>query len=526
MQCKVFSGQKKLLIAFGVILATEVLFFALLKDFIISLFTDRGYSFETAFSIFRYAFVLIAAVTVLIAVAARSISAGDIVYERFFAFLVIGFGVVFCFLITPFSPPDELTHYLATFRLSNKILLKDPDIAESALLNYSIFSQNNNTISSLAQMLDAMRAPFAEGYPVSIATRSAELSHNYFLEYLMPALGLSFARLMKLNFMWSFFFGRLFNLAFFSMCVYIAVKRVPKYKILYGMTALLPMALQQAASYSYDSFINGLSLVLTASLLKMMMDDRRITWEDYLFVLVPFVLVTPAKGVFGFIIMPVVIVLSLLIPSVHFKGTKKAKALAVAGLVFASLSIFWLFRTPTTVGNTFENENLAGILQQTSAAGNNTLFSLLKVSMVFFRTFQFSFTEWLCQATGSILSGLSLALPTCVPPCFLMVLFLSVLNEQNEPCIIPVKSRFLILLSALFSVFIVMGALYLTWTDSASTTIAGIQGRYFFPIFPLFFISVSNQTIIVKHSINKILLFSFLLIEVFCVLFILSFTIL
>ena len=71
-------------------------------------------------------------------------------YERFFALTALALGLIYLFVITPLSVPDESTHYLAISELTNG-LFGMPDTAYA--LDPSGFSNQSNVCTGYLRVI-------------------------------------------------------------------------------------------------------------------------------------------------------------------------------------------------------------------------------------------------------------------------------------------------------------------------------------------------------------------------------------
>lgn len=523
------KGYKVILLAF---LFTMLLITFVLKVSSGSIVDDllfNGYSNDAAVTAFRYIAVIVYVVTLLIySLSFYLFVKREINYSLLFSVLVFVLGLIYLVIITPFSPPDEVTHYLATYRVSNMLLFKDPDLADSTFLNYDVFSVHNNTFRSFLQVLTNIPFPAEIGNPVQLDTISA-ISHSYPPEYIGPAIGFTVARLLHCNFMVTFYLGRLFGLLFFAFCVFLSVRRVPKFKLTFGLLSITPMALQQAASYSYDGFINGISLFLISGLIYIYVNEHEMTFWDYLCVLIPAVLLAPAKGVFGFIILPVVVLFLLMIPASRYSCRLK-KMLSVMLVIVCVTGMFFIFKSPSTTGNVFSvSEQPLEALPESESVEltgiNKIVYEPITTIRVFQSTLHSLTVSWLFESIGSVLSGISLAVPSWIIMLYILIIALSVLHKRGEGTTFSLCSRIVIFGGVLSYVLVVMVALYLTWTPYGSDTVAGIQGRYFIPVLPLLFLCLENSIVTVQRKIDKYLILLFVMLQARTMLFIVNFTV-
>ena len=188
-----------------------------------------------------------------------------------------------------------------------------PDTAYA--LDPSGFSNQNNVCTGYLRVIRDLFGRGSDPNVIQSSLMSYMWTLVYPLEYAPQVLGFAISRLLSFNDVTTFMMGRFFNLLFYVVCLYISVKRVPRFKLLFGLSGILPMAMQQAASLSYDTFINALSMVLLSSLLREIFSEGALTLCDLLYIFIPALLLAPAKGVYALFIL-----LFIFIPKERFTG--------------------------------------------------------------------------------------------------------------------------------------------------------------------------------------------------------------
>lgn len=416
--------------------------------------------------------------------------------EKLFAVLAIGLGVCWLLVMTPLSIPDEPFHYQSSYKLSNYMLFQwdTADYIDEAYYDYSQFAGHFNAPSGYLRVMDEFGGRITAGEKIQFYGNPA-----YFIEYLPQALGISLARIAGFNFVTLFLLGRLFNLLFYVGCLYFAIKRVPKLKILFGVIGIMPMALHQAASYSYDGFINGISFFLIASIMKAIYEKGPLPAKDYYCILCSGILLGPAKVIYCTILF-----LVFLIPRERFwEKNKKIKKIC---LLFLAVGVFALLFQLKALGemlHTSDKLNYAGL----------PLYSIgfifqhpIQTIKIFANTFMQSANLWLHCAVGYILSGYSFLVSGSIINHFMLVIFLAALAHADSDEFLPGIHRAGFLAVTLIVVFLVMLSMFLGWTVNGATMIDGIQGRYFIPVIPLLALSLNNKTFILSRRIDWILI--------------------
>ena len=402
--------------------------------------------------------------------------------EKRFALLALLLGAAYLFVVTPLAVPDELHHYRKSLTLSNYLLghSDDPLTVPAALLNRTGFVRHKCVSTGYLRVLNDLFARLSPG-----KTASSELAADgYLLFYLPQTLGVTLGRLFGSAMPGVFLTGRLSNLLFYTLCVYAALHRAPRYKTVLGVTALLPMALQQAASLSYDCFTNGMAFLFTAELLYAMGGDKPMTGKDVFRLVLTGTLLAPAKAAYV-TMLPLV----FLVPAERFGGAGKKRLAATALLIVSALTLTAVY--------------LPGILAR-GPQGPNTLnwegghnytpaFVLShpgETAKIFARSLLTRVPSWAFTSVGGVLGGTSLILPYWIPLCLLLLAWLS----AGEPGISPSgRERWAYLMCAFGTALLYLITMFFTWTSDYRTIIQGVQGRYFLPVFPLIMIAVRRR---------------------------------
>ena len=427
--------------------------------------------------------------------------------EMVYTVLASSLGIVYLFTMTPLSIPDEPHHYHSAYQLSN-ILNQDWDkigYGDSADFNYSRLTGHYNVASAYERLMEELSVPGVEGELVEIPQPR---SLKYPIEYLPQAIGISIARLLGANFLITFYLGRLFNLVFFVACLFFTIRLVPRFKLLFVVLGVAPMVLHQAASFSCDGFINGVSFLLIALILRSIYAEGAFSKKEFWPIVITSMLLAPAKLVYYPILL-----LVLLIPKERFQGAKQ-KARTVALLLFVAIVPLCLFGMKSMFSMAVSTERA---LNWEGGHNYTTAFILHhpgKTVAIFARTFSGSGVRWFKEAIGATLCGLSLGLPDWTTWCFIIILAISALGYAGDIEGLKTKERVAFLAVSVIVTLLIMLSMFLGWTSDTRSVILGVQGRYFIPILPLLLLQVNNQRIQLQHSVERPVLLSALLMDV------------
>lgn len=428
---------------------------------------------------------------------------GTFPVERAAAASVLVIGLFYMVAITPLSPPDEAYHYQSAYNLSNYMLFRwdSLEMGDAVHFDYSELTAHENVSSAYLRLMTQWNQPGTEGELVWIPTPRGLA---YPIEMIPQAVGLSIGRLLNLNFLGIFYLGRLTNLLFFSVCVYFAVKRIPRFQTLMALAALLPMTLQQAASYSYDAFINGMAFLFVASLIREYTAEGKMTRKDFLWLLIPGVLLVPAKAVYSAILLP-----ALLIPTHRFGGTKQ-KWGTIAGVFLICAGILVAVYFPNI---RFRIQTAASEVGGAHEATGEPLYSIGfilnhpgQTFQIFLNTLKQDGLMWVHGCIGWALSGLSLIIPLSYVHGFALLLILAAVYRGRGEVKISPGQRAAFLGCSAIVILLTLFIFFTGWTAMGDSVVQGIQGRYFLPVLPLLCMAFSGNCEWKNLRIEKALL--------------------
>ena len=463
-------------------------------------------------------------------------------YEVMFASAALLIGLAFCFVMTPLSIPDETAHYEYSLQISNFIFgEKDHLYIDSDYIDYGSYIGHNNVSSAYEKIVNRINTP------LSLDNKKVQMPNDirdtYFGGFIVQGIGVTIARLLHFNRIWTFYTGRIFNLLFYTACVYIAIKKTPAHKLLFGLLSIMPIFLQQAASYSYDCLVNGFSLIIIAYLLKFILVDEKISNKEIIFIALVCNILAPEKVVYGTYTL-----LYWLVPAKRY-GSMKKKILCTLLIEVASIYQLLDIMVPIIV-RAFQN-----LKELMSAHGFDRKIDQLSIDRVsphkegdeaitigyilrnpweiitlYFRTIRYNIKNWFYGALGRSLSGESLILPITLVHVMSAVPLIAAFSKEKYVEPILVKVLF-VLCSIIVGLYIMFGFM-ISWTstsqevveDFGGPIIQGIQGRYFSPLLPYVFTIFNNRRIGFSEKYNKYLIFAYFLIVFEVLVYILSFT--
>lgn len=398
------------------------------------------------------------------------------------------------------------------------------DYGSSADLELSNFKGHYNTADGYTYVRDNLFNVRPQNELVEIPPPN---DISYPLQYIPQAIGISIARILNLNMLWLFYLGRFCNLLFYVVCVGIAIKRVPKFKTTIFLIAILPMAIQQGASLSYDVFINGLSFILMAYMFAAIYEKGAFAKKDFWVILICSALLMPAKATYL-----VLSFLVFLIPKARFKNSKQ-RAVMLASIIISGLVVVALFKMASIQMVTTD----APKLNWEGAANYSITYVIqhpLEILKMIDRTLNDRGELYYLGMIGGRLSGLSLNISDNIVYLFTALLVLSVLYtpkkekgllSNGDSFQMPISHRLVYVLMVVTTLIVTMLYLLVTWTSSYQTMISGVQGRYFIPVLFVAALPFYNRIISFKFSLDNWWVTGALLLQFFTILEIMAYTV-
>lgn len=443
--------------------------------------------------------------------------------EILYTLTALVIGLIFVVVLTPISGPDEEYHYRAALQVSNKLLGKEnPDIIEDLYISYRNSVPNFNVGQAYRTVIEQ----FDNEMPSLEGRRMYDLERGYVYWYdacYMPqAIGITVCRLLGLNFFKVYYSGRICSLLFYTFCVYVALKKTPVFKSLFGIMATLPICIQQSVAYGQDMWIYGLSLVVFGYFLKWYFSKEKIDWKEYICVLIFDALLCPCKTVYSLFMVPY-----LFLPDERFHS-KKHKWIALGILMVPVLRVVgyqiiervWIAIThpihaEDTGTSTFHEVEVFFSLQYIAAHPIETV-------QIIFRTIRAEAKSWFAGAIGRYLSGLTLILPSSMSYLITGILLISAFVFEKNQMSGLIR---LVLLGVCFMIFAFTMLVMLTgWTDIKDEYVLGIQGRYFTPTLTYIFSTFNNKKVYLPKNADLYIFYAQLIILFETVVYMLSYT--
>lgn len=397
--------------------------------------------------------------------------------EWMFLFIYAVLGV-YCLAALPESrTPDEFSHFGRSYEISQGNLISEKNVDGG----FGIM-QAGGTLPGNLEARDALFSGHTTLYDI-LDSREERLDYenpefygyaNTALyaptSYLFQAIGIRAACCFTDRVIAILYAGRIANWAAIGVLLFWSIRRIPVGKTALAFLALLPMNIQQYNSLSADGFAFAMTAVFISFVLSLRTHwQRRISRRQAALLYVVTVLLCLCKIVYA----PICLLLFLL-PWESF-GSRKRYAVHAVGLGAASIisSLGWFL-----IASSYLIEFQPGV-----KSGEQILHVLshpLQYLETLFCTLNNNFSVYLMGAAGQNLGALDIPLGELLP-LFCLTVLLMACGYESEKEVLERRSRCLMLAVFGIVVLLTFTSLYIQWTPYQSSTVRGVQGRYFLP---------------------------------------------
>ncbi|MEG0091850.1 MAG: DUF2142 domain-containing protein, partial [Oscillospiraceae bacterium] len=354
------------------------------------------------------------------------------------------------------------------------------------------------------------------------------------------------ARILNFGYIPMLLMGRAFNLLLYVVLVYLAIKTLPFFKLPLCLVSLLPIPLQLAGSFSYDTLVMGMCFLFIALCFKYAYGTEILSAKQIGVLAVLGALIAPSKTIYI-----TVVALCFIIPSAKFKS-KKVAYLAKVGIIALALCM-WLGYNSGIVSHTVSDINVTAKTQEqlnaTVTEGKDAP-DLSEIDIPNDHSIMANGDSSYCFSFGYMMTHISQTIKILINsiqddmPLYVQGLIGGRLGEiivspLEINWLYPIALIILLLLSLVpsgthsiqykgvakwWGLFVAISACglavlaCLTWTPINYTTIFGLQGRYFLPVFPLILFALTNDNLRLKKSVDGVLIFSFICTDILILL--------
>ena len=334
------------------------------------------------------------------------------------------------------------------------------------------------------------------------------------LAYLPGSIIYNALKTVGVSFSLRFNLVRIVSIIMYAMIFTYAIKIAKKYKLLLFVTGLIPEGLFIASNYNYDAFIFSFSILGFVSFINML-NSEKVGTKDLITFVISITLASLTKVIYG----PLFLLL-FLIPNNKFSSTRTAK-LIKGMILLITFFVMSTFLIPVLFSNVSMNDSRGGsnvnIAMQIKYIINNPVSScLLFFKNIFGNYFSYTVSSnslLFFAYRGSNNSELYFLIVTAF-----IFAFLEACQEKNNS---KIFSKFFIELIVFCIISGTWLILYLTFNNVGSSSIGGVQPRYFMPliiymIYPL----ITNKISYKSNKRNTLLIITIIYLIIYMLIFI------
>lgn len=389
---------------------------------------------------------------------------------------------------------DEEYHFTSAYNLTISKVVMTPEI-----IYYSDAYETGSLMYPKSEKEFAQFKEFLDGSDIYNYDKTEQVQKGGFMAlssigHIPSALGMNIARLFKLPLSYLYIFGRVFNLLFYALCCFFAIKYMKLGKRLLAVVALMPTNLFLACVYSYDAAVNGLLFLAAAIILSDIADEKAVfNWKKYALTMGLIFVASAIKIVY----IPFVLLI-LIMPKDRFKTRKDMlimKGLIVAGVVFAAALLLFFVDIAD-----FMSADLRGGETNVAEQVEYILANIPAVAVLVVKSIASSFVSYSVGNGAYGLVGHWGEFPFQI--LIIVSICIIVLTDGSE-LMLNIKSRVGVALIMLATTAAVWLSMYIVFTPVGVPWIGGVQGRYFAPLRVPFYLLLAQP--FVKLKIPKAL---------------------
>jgi uncharacterized membrane protein len=424
--------------------------------------------------------------------------------ENVFLHLATLFGLLFMIVTPAALVGDEPNHFFRAYQISQgEIIGERRGDLSGGVLPVNLFYTKQKLVGNIEMNQDVkfdtnilselLYMPLNESDTDFVAFPNTVVYTP--IPYTPQVLGILVGKIFNASPLMLFYFARIFNLLFFLALAYWAIKITPVHKWVFCLLCLTPPNVFQIASASVDAFTFGICFLLIAYFLFYAFDENGVLGKyDVAKIFILSLLAVLCKQAyiflpFLFLIIPFRRFKSLGAYLITFSSLIAACFLAVGAWAYVVKPIYTQYRGDIPIN---PDEQLAFIISHPLNFLKIVILNYFNLGYVYFQSF-FGQLTWL-----------DLYVPPYLPVFIFIVVMGFALLDKDSRIVIPKTSKTIFLGIVVSTAFLISMLLYMTWSVIRGDSIAGIQGRYFIPVAPLFFLLFYNKRLKLEF-LNKYL---------------------
>lgn len=315
--------------------------------------------------------------------------------------------------------------------------------------------------------------------------------------YIPSALIVKICKILNVPFSITFRLGKLINLVIYSLIGYYTIKNAKYGKKILFIILLLPTNIFLASQYSKDSYITALLTLGISTFINCYMENGKISTKKILLILLSILIGCLSKAIY----IPFILLI-LMFPNKKFPNKTSARLIKILILLLLSIMMY-SFIFPSVSDASVVADIRGG--EATNSYGQISLIisqplSFLKVFVPYF--FKIFIDFFVSTSSLIVYCNLGIMSGNIYYLLLFTIIFVLITGETQKKKI-PNKIKIFILLLIAIVISFIIGSMYLSFNNVASTSINGVQQRYFLPLFYPVALLFSTNKIITKIEEKK-----------------------
>lgn len=395
---------------------------------------------------------------------------------------VLVIALVFCFASAPLQAPDEYTHFLRAWSMSRGRFDFDfneqyPDDVVLLIQRFPAEFYNNFQKTGTGNALSSIKGYLADVDTYTAGESSVHTSVQVIIPYIPAAVGIALGRLFGGNALVCMYLARAMNCIMFAAAVYYALKFASRYRGALIFLSLCPLTLFMVASTSYDSMMLAALVLFFGLIFK-----ENLIGRDLLLMTLCYGLIVAIKPIY----LPLILMV-FTIPretvNVHYKrGVLLAMMTAAAMLIYA-FTLFYASLAAKNIPPTVYPDGVNASSQIMYILRNPLRYAMVMGVDGYMQVFYvntYGLFGWL---------DVSCVLTSMFTPVAAVI----VAGMYSDDTRLQKKNNiWLFALTLVLTYAAVVTGFYVTWSTLGSTSILGVQARYFLPVLPPAVIIISR----------------------------------
>lgn len=396
-------------------------------------------------------------------------------------------GLLVNVIYLPLNVPDETTHFSVTYNLSGKFYSAvGEDELETSQMQSGIWQDKSD--------LSAIQRIHAFWYDHSHGSEYSHNDSNLYIGaanyptygYLPAAVGVAIARALSMPYQALLILGRMCNYVFFLLLILLSCRVAPDLRMAILAIAGLPSTIWLVASYSYDGWNLGFSMLFAAYLWRLTTHKEQIGIRQIVLMVLLLLSFAPIKYIY--------VLLGLLVFAIPLNQWKNLKII-IGAIVIGGVGgvIVLRSRLAEVLTLLFTSSSDTRGLEQGLSGSSYTISYVVRhpmdVALTFIKTFYTDLEKMFERMlVGEFHSDAVPGYLAAVLGVLFLALFLSATRQTlvgRERTGHGVRTAWIYRIVLALGILAIYGSflfLYSYYNEGEIGVISGVQGRYFLPL--------------------------------------------